>query len=167
MEAFRNLASGATVAEVAAYRCRGDLGGAILNLMRWETYVAAYLIACVGGFCVIGTYLYCVRKTIRRRSKKIEMESSSFELVDFLVGGTERAVALTLVLWAPPYVPTFIGGWVLLKFALGWQRTEHSEEGDTGSLLALTANVFSFAIAIGVGVYLNHEALNVWAATPH
>jgi hypothetical protein len=94
------------------------------------TYVIAYFTACVGGYVIVGAYLYCVRRVLGMKSK-------SFQLLDLLVGCTERAVALTLVLWAPPYVPTFIGGWVLLKFALGWQRTEHSQEGDQGILLAL------------------------------
>ena len=64
---------------------------------------------------------------------------------------------------APPYVPTFIGGWVVLKFALGWRRARHSEQVETGSFLALIANVISFAIAVGVGLALNPKALEFWA----
>jgi hypothetical protein len=84
----------------------------------------------------------------------------------FFGGAVERAVALTLVLWAPPYLPSFIGGWVLLKFAIGWQREKHDDEVAKGSFLALIGNVLSFAIAIGVGVLLNPEALEIWA-NPH
>jgi hypothetical protein len=43
-------------------------------------------------------------------------------------GATERAIALTLVLMAPSYLPSFIGGWVLLKFAIGWQREKHGSQ---------------------------------------
>jgi hypothetical protein len=124
------------------------------------SYVAAYLIACVGGYLIVGAYLYYVRRAL-------DMKAGSFLLIDFLIGCTERAVALTLVLWTPPYVPAFIGGWVLLKFAIGWQRVPHSQEGDQGILLALTANVISFAIALGVGLFVNPGALQVWAAPSH
>jgi hypothetical protein len=76
-----------------------------------------------------------------------------------ILGATERAVALTLVLLAPPYLASFIGGWVLLKFAIGWQREKHSDEVARGSFVALIGNVLSFAIAIAIGVYLNPDAL--------
>jgi hypothetical protein len=71
-----------------------------------------------------------------------------------------------LVLWAPPYLPPFIDGWVLLKFAIGWQRQKYGDEVATGSFLALIGNVLSFAIAIGVGVVLNPAALDIWVK-PH
>jgi len=101
---------------------------------------------------------------MRRATLKRRLEFSDlWELSVFFIGVTERAVALTLVLWAPPYLPTFIGGWVALKFALGWQRERKTSEALTASMLALIGNVLSFAIAIGVGVVLNPEAIFVWA----
>ena len=81
----------------------------------------------------------------------------------FFIGATERAVALTLVLWAPAYLPAFIGGWVVLKFALGWQRVTEDRQVTTQSHLALIGNVISFAIPIAVGLALYPEALNAWA----
>jgi hypothetical protein len=54
--------------------------------------------------------------------------------MSFFGGVTERSVALTLVLWAPAYLPTFIGGWVLLKFAIGWQRDRNEEGQEEGQL---------------------------------
>jgi hypothetical protein len=83
-----------------------------------------------------------------------------------IFGSTERAVALTLVLMAPAYLPAFIGGWVLLKFALGWQRERNDEQDRqvaTQSFVALIGNVISFAIPIAVGLALYPEALNAWA----
>jgi hypothetical protein len=95
-----------------------------------------------------------------------EWRSASFaEWLDLLVGATERFVALTLVICAPPYLPAFIGGWVALKFALGWQREARGDEVQRGSLLAMIGNVLSFAIAVGVGLALNPKALEVWATT--
>jgi hypothetical protein len=94
------------------------------------------------------------------------------EWLTFFGGVTERAVALTLVLKAPSYLPAFIGGWVLLKFAIGWQRDKyggdkfgdfHDDQVGEQSFLALIGNVLSFAIAIAIGVFLNPKALEAWA----
>ena len=74
------------------------------------------------------------------------------------------------------------GGWVLLKFALGWQasmsatehhskeerskirREYHSKEERSkiqqGSMLAMIGNVLSFAVAAVVGWVLNPDFLN-------
>jgi len=120
----------------------------------------AYLVACFAGHLVVAVLLYGMRRaTLKRRPEFSDL----WELSVFFLGVTERAVALTLVLWAPPYLPTFIGGWVALKFALGWQRERKTSEALTASMLALIGNVLSFAIAIGVGVVLNPEAIFVWA----
>jgi hypothetical protein len=93
----------------------------------------------------------------------IVMRCPPRDLPAFYGGAVERLVALTLVLWAPPYLPSFIGGWVLLKFAIGWQREGYGgkdeDEVAKGRFLALIGNVLSFAIAIGVGVFLNPAAL--------
>lgn len=70
-------------------------------------------------------------------------------------------MALTLVLKAPPYLPAFVGGWVLLKFALGWQRETKSSEVLTDSMLALIGNVISFGIAIWVGASIYPHAIYV------
>jgi hypothetical protein len=67
---------------------------------------------------------------------------------------TERAVSLTLVLWAPPYLPLFIGGWISLKFALGGQRVATANKR-SGEAFSAHRQCHSFAIAIAVGVFLN------------
>ncbi len=84
----------------------------------------------------------------------------------FFIGATERAVALALVLTAPPYLPAFVGGWILLKFALDWQRAEKGDDVMTDSMLAMVGNVLSFAVAIGAGIILNPIAIKLWAS-PH
>jgi len=85
-------------------------------MTTWSAYAGAYLIACIGGWLIVGACLYCMRWSLGLKTR-------SFAPLELFIGCTERAVALTLVLKAPPYVPAFIGGWVVLKFALGWQRS--------------------------------------------
>ena len=132
-------------------------------MSRW-IYVAVYLGVCIGGWLVVAVLLYVMRWLVLKKKPDF------FDLPAFYGGVVERFVALTLVLCAPPYLPSFIGGWVLLKFAIGWQREGYGGEdkGDVekGRFLALIGNVLSFAIAIGVGVALNPAALDIWAK-PH
>jgi hypothetical protein len=140
--------------------------------MPWWVYVGAYLVACVGGGFAVGCCLYGMRHLVLKKENRPPFA----EWHVFFVGATERAVALTPVLLAPPYLGSFVGAWVVLKFALGWQRAqqiadkagkEEDKEVGKGSLLALIGNVLSFAIAIAIGAYLNPKALDVWAATTH
>lgn len=120
-------------------------------------YLGAYFLACVVGWLAVACALYVMRWLVLKERRPPFIEWSAF-----LGGATERAVALTLVLTAPPYLPAFIGGWVLLKFAIGWQRSTSDEVAEQ-SFLALIGNVISFAIAIAIGVLLNPKALEVWA----
>jgi hypothetical protein len=127
----------------------------------------AFLGVCVVGHFVVAPCMYGMR-WLALSKKYLEKQETKFlgDCSVFLIGATERYVALTLVLLAPLYLPAFIGGWVLLKFALGWQRVKENGEAMTDSMLAIIGNVLSFAIAIGVGVYLNPDAIDVWAK-PH
>jgi hypothetical protein len=129
--------------------------------MPWWTYLAAYLVASVAGWLAVAVCLYVMRWLVLEKERPPFSDWSAF-----LGGVVERAVALTLVLLAPPYLPPSIGGWVLLKFAIGWQRQKYGDEVAKGSFLALIGNVLSFAIAVGVGVFLNPPALEIWA-NPH
>jgi hypothetical protein len=93
-----------------------------------------------------------------------------FEPLDLWLGGAERAIATTLVFYAPKYLVVFIGAWVALKLALGWQRragsTRVPEEVITRSLLSLAGSATSFAIAAVVGVLFHREALDAWSTSP-
>jgi len=82
--------------------------------------------------------------------------------LDFWLGTTERLVATTLVIYAPRYVPAFIGAWVAFKIAANWQRMPSSGVTRQGTLIALMGNVFSFAIAVIAGVIANPDALRIW-----
>src|SRR3954447_9830479 len=80
-------------------------------------YLGVYTIAIVVGFLLVGAAVHAMRLTCGIKRK-------SFKWIDFWMGGTERAVALTLVLLAPLYLPAFVGGWIGLKFAANWKRHE-------------------------------------------
>lgn len=156
-----------------------------------HSFISAYLRTCIGAstlsvgsnpYCVIGAYfLACIVGhfvvavclwVIRWLALKKENRPPFSEWGIFFLGVTERAAALTLVLMAPAYLPAFIGGWVLLKFALGWQRerdqpspilARQDRQVATQSHFALIGNVISFTIPIAVGLALYPEALNAWA----
>jgi hypothetical protein len=137
--------------------------------LPWCVYVAAYFDVCVLGWLAVAVCLYVMRRLVVRETALVPRQKTRPPFSDwpaFLGGAVERAVALTLVLLAPAYLPSFIGGWVLLKFAIGWQRQRNGDEVARGSFLALIGNVLSFAIAIWVGVLLNPKALEIWAQ-PH
>ena len=85
--------------------------------MNAWTYVVVYLLVCVGGNYLVAYCLFFLKWLSALDTRPI------LERTAFFIGFTERAVALTLFLLAPRYLAVFIGGWVLLKFALGWQRT--------------------------------------------
>ena len=54
------------------------------------------------------------------------------------------------------YLPAFIGAWITFKLAANWQRIKsESDEVRKGTLIALIGNVFSFALAIAIGFWLN------------
>jgi hypothetical protein len=126
------------------------------------TYVGAYLLACVGGWLAVACALLGMRWLVLDNKNRPPFS----DWITFFGGATERAIALTLVLMAPSYLPSFIGGWVLLKFAIGWQREKHGSQIAEQSFLALIGSVLSFAIAIAIGAALNHKALDVWTSTP-
>jgi hypothetical protein len=122
------------------------------------TYIAVYVLVCIVGNYFVAFCMFLMRWLVSLATDPF------IEWSGFLIGSIERAVALTLMIWAPRYLVTFVGGWVLLKFAIGWQRTPLNARIVRGSLLALIANVLSFAIAIAGGLYLNPAALAYFGA---
>jgi len=84
--------------------------------------------------------------------------------LDLWIGCTERAVATTMVIIAPAYVGGFILAWVGAKLAANWQRISPSRPFTRqGTLIALLGSVYSFSIAIGVGLWVQPRALDAWA----
>jgi hypothetical protein len=126
--------------------------------MQIIVYIAAYILVCIVGNYIVAYIMLFLKWLVGLDTRPI------IEWMGFWIGFTERAVALTLVILAPRYLVTFVGGWILLKFAIGWQRTPLTPKLARGVQLALIANVLSFGIAIAVGLYLNPTALGYYSA---
>ena len=108
-------------------------------------YVGVYTLSVAGGWLIAGTGVYWMRRSIKHRRE-------FFRWVDIWVGGAERAVATTLVIFAPAQLPVFVGAWVALKFAANWKRRTRVEGVEQISLIALVGSVISFAVAIWAGL---------------
>ena len=117
-------------------------------------YVGAYIFSLFVAHLVIRQILRWIRKQTYQDDKA--------KPLDFYLGITERAVATSLVVWAPSYVGAFIGAWVAAKLAANWNWRGNTEAARQGTLTALIGNVISFAFAVGAGVFLNSDALSVW-----
>ena len=115
----------------------------------------AYLVSTLGGYVITATVLYVISCTIGTKRKFSKW-------LDFWLGTTERAVATTLVIWAPSLIAGFVGGWVTLKFAANWQRQPDDDARQRG-LLFLIGNVISFSVAVGAGIFVHPESLSTWS----
>jgi hypothetical protein len=82
------------------------------------SFIFALIVCSVVGWGVVGCSLVAIRSWLR-----LKTEGSLYDPGVFLLGSTERLVATALVVWAPAYLAGFIGGWILLKFALGWRAS--------------------------------------------
>ena len=87
-------------------------------MTTWWTYAVAYLVACVGGWLIVGACMYGMRRWLG-------MNAKSFAPLELFIGCTERAVALTLVLMAPPYMCRRL-------LAAGWCSNLHWAGGEQG-----------------------------------
>ena len=89
----------------------------------------------------------------------IKQPQEVFTPLAWWVGGIERTVATTLILYASGhYLPQFIGGWVALKFAAGWQRYKVTNL-EEGGLVGLVGNVLSFGFAIWVTLQMRPDLI--------
>ena len=128
-------------------------------------WLIAVFLSVVIGHLILAPTMRGMERWQRLKQRRV------FEPLDLWIGSLERATATTLVFYAPKYLAAFIGGWVVLKFALGWQRqgagrARIPEEVVTRSFLSLGGNVISFAIAIVVGVLAHPDALDAWSGSP-
>ncbi len=137
-----------------------------------EEALAIYLVASLfGGWAICGVAMFIMRSTLKFRGLPIrEQLEISFSLIGFYVGGAERLIATTLVVFAPNQLGFFIAGWMALKMAANWAR-QQAPAGDKdedeairmGHLLALVGAAFSFSFAIAMGLMVNPDALDVWS----
>lgn len=127
-------------------------------------YVSAYLVSIVLGAIVVSLVVYLFHTHV------LGFTRPWWRSIDMTIGCLERTISTTLVIWTPPLLPPFIGGWIALKFAANWGRSKEEHQtggvrGDTvnGSLVFLIGNALSFSIAIGAGLLVNPEAVTIWA----
>ena len=115
----------------------------------------AVLLLTVGGWFVVGLLLFVIRRHVFKQRPE-----DCWGALDSWLGSTERIVATTMFVPGVSYLPAFIGAWVVLKLAANWQRIKSESDGvRKGTLIALIGNVFSFALAIAVGFWLNPTAI--------
>jgi hypothetical protein len=120
-------------------------------------YLGVYWISIVGGWLLVEFCVEQMRKAVNPPNWHV------FPGLVFWVGGTERAIATTIVIFAPKLLPAFAGGWVALKFAANWQRKtiegSDNERIAQQSLIALVASSISMAVATASGFLLHPEAV--------
>ena len=129
-------------------------------------YVLAYIAVIFLGWLLVGLVLKLMRLSIRheyRVADTTKPAKSSWRIVDLWLGGIERTIAVTLIIYAPPLLAPFIGGWTALKFASNWGRTDRKSNDAGSSFVFLVGSALSFGLAIWVGLLLNPEAIDVWA----
>ncbi|MEI9850470.1 MAG: hypothetical protein WDN24_05980 [Sphingomonas sp.] len=68
-----------------------------------------------------------------------------------------------MFIWTPNLLAPFVGGWVVLKIAAGWQRYRKPEY-DKLHLIALVGSVISFSMAIAGGLLVTPESISAIAA---
>lgn len=115
--------------------------------------ILAYVLSILGGWAFVGGGLKVIRVSLK------EQHNFFWDPLDFWLGGTERAVATTLILYAPRYLAAFIGGWIALKFAANWKRHTGPKYGRP-SLVFLIGNVLSFAAAIAATLYMRPDLID-------
>lgn len=114
-----------------------------------------YGLSVAGGWLITGLAMHVMYSTIGHRQGT---RYWLFKWMHLWIGGTERAVATTLLIWAPKLLAGFVAGWVVLKVAANWQRQPGAEFGER-HLLALVGSVVSFTVAIVAGLIYRPQAL--------
>jgi hypothetical protein len=121
-------------------------------------YATAYFLSTFVVFGAVGLLMKVMRRTAHIEGGK------SFGWLTLWVGGTERAVAMTLAFLVPHQVPIFIGGWIALKFAATWKReSPHQDDVVSNSLLSLVGSVWSFGFAMFIAWLIRPEFLSILA----
>ena len=126
------------------------------------TIILGYLMSTVGGWLVLSLLVPLMHRTSGVRGtayNQIGDNRPFFRPLDLWVGITERAVATTMVIWAPKLLPLFIGGWVTAKLAAGWSFTGTEQRYAVARVIALVGNAFSFSIAIAAGIFADPGAI--------
>lgn len=123
--------------------------------IHWSSALLAFLVLTVGGWFLVGLLLLVIRGHVFRKKPK-----DCWGALELWLGSTERIIAATMFVSGVSVLPAFIGAWITFKLAANWQRLKSTtDEVRKGTLIALIGNVFSFALAIAVGFWLNPNAI--------
>ncbi|MCB2062620.1 MAG: hypothetical protein KDE25_04015 [Novosphingobium sp.] len=124
------------------------------------TYVFCYFLSVLGTHVLLGPLLKLMQTTSGSNvTHPADIRSPRNRWWQNLwVGGTERAIVTTLVIYSPKTIPIFIGGWVAAKLAAGWTRFSGVEYA-SGNVIGLVGNAFSFAAAIAAGMLIAPDFL--------
>lgn len=126
------------------------------------TYVVAYLFSTVGGWLIPSLIVPQMHRTsgiTGTTDNQLGDKRPYFRWLDVWGGFTERAIATTLVIWAPKVLPLYIGGWVVAKLAAGWSYSQTDQKFAPARVIALVGMAFSFSIAIAAGLWADPAAV--------
>lgn len=128
--------------------------------------VFAYVFVTIIGHFTTAIFLKSIARIVKGNEEGEKYEwhfLAKDDRLNFFIGATERAIALTIILAAPKQLFIFIGGWIALKMAAYWQRFVGNTHA-VDNQIAILGNAISFSFAIGVGVLLNPHAVEIWNA---
>ena len=116
-------------------------------------YLAAYFLSIFVAHFVLGLVMKLIRETTGSEVYHEDdgRSAKNRRWQQFWIGGTERAIVTTLVIFSPKSVPIFIGGWVAAKLAAGWTRFSGVKYA-SGNMISLVGSAFSMAAAIAAGL---------------
>ena len=134
--------------------------------MTTNAIAITYLYAVVGGALPSGVLVYLLHKALDWQiGPDLTKTTERIWWVPMLMGIVERAIVVTLILWAPKVVTGFIGGWMLLKIAGGWGLLKDpTTRNRSTNFIGLMGNVISFGWAIGVAVHMHPVSLAIFNA---
>jgi hypothetical protein len=115
--------------------------------------VADFFILTFGGWLIVGALMYLMRKHVGVST------TGCWGRLELWLGSVERIAATTMFVYGVSYLPAFIGAWIAFKLAANWRRRKASEEVCKGTLMALIGSIFSCALAIIVGAFINPSAI--------
>ena len=76
-----------------------------MSITVTTAYVLSIVLVSALGWPIVGGVLWLIRKTIGHKDA-----SYSLRVIDFWIGTTERIIAMSLVVWKPETLASFIGG---------------------------------------------------------
>jgi hypothetical protein len=124
--------------------------------LAYKALIAAAFI--FGGGVMIGLFISFMYRHLKIVGPKCLW--AGFNLLVLAIGFTEQMAAILLIYFSPLYLAPFVGGWIGLKYAAGWQPSGTAFAREK-SLLALIGTVWSFGFGIAAGLLINKNAIDL------